>query len=374
MVFILTISATMQNLDLSVNDIVLSEDSVPAGKLCITTCQVDMNRTDCKTLMKQNCPEGISTVDVPKARNYNGAEEIPPPPSVNAPGPALKQILGLDLTLQAISRYKAKPPSMYTFRCAQELRRDQYSSHFLNVHMDIHGGLSGWLEHRCPLAHYGCTYSKLRLYPESSDNELIYSEDIEGYGVKSRIPDVLKPDHSHIVLQRSKEGTPEIFTSKDFNSAIKIEGKLKTEDIHKFDMKGLADELQEDRLCNQNGIDDRSAIDLCKAYPNCDINDKKQNCDSNIQEYHLHSGASDGCESCDCDYDLKLLHLPEEVLLHIAKFLDNFSLYHVSLSCTLLRDVCRQLLETKGIVIQHWERTRQDDNKCTWNVSYHVSY
>uniref|UniRef100_A0A7N6AYR6 F-box protein 30b n=1 Tax=Anabas testudineus TaxID=64144 RepID=A0A7N6AYR6_ANATE len=49
---------------------------------------------------------------------------------------------------------------MFPFVCGQSFRRDQFSSHFTNVHGDIHAGLNGWMEHRCPLAYYGCTFSQ----------------------------------------------------------------------------------------------------------------------------------------------------------------------------------------------------------------------
>ena len=297
------------------------------------TCQVDINRPNCKSLMKQNCPEGITA-----GADVNTTRAALSPPAIDAPGPALKQILGLDLTLQAISPFTAKPPSMYTFMCAQELRRDQYSAHFLNVHMEIHGGLSGWLEHRCPLAHYGCTYSRMRLLPESIGNKLIYSEHIEGYGVKPFVPDIHNFKYQPISTQVSKEGTPEIFTSKDFNSAIHIEGKIKVKDLHKLN------------------------VDL----PCCDTNESNKNCDSEKKLMNSRSVSFNNEES------FTLLHLPEEVLLHVAQFLDSFSLYHVALSCTTLRDVCRRLLETKGIVVQQWERTKDVNNKYSWNVSYHV--
>ncbi|XP_072162875.1 F-box only protein 30-like [Diadema setosum] len=91
--------------------------------------------------------------------------------------------LSLDLSLESITRYQAKPDSMYTFLCAQEFRRDEYPYHFQNVHSDIHGGLNGWMEQRCPLAPYGCTYSQRRLFPSSRGAHIVHSENLESFGL-----------------------------------------------------------------------------------------------------------------------------------------------------------------------------------------------
>jgi hypothetical protein len=102
--------------------------------------------------------------------------------------PPLVVSLGLDITLGTITRYHSKPHDMYAFLCAQELRRDEYSWHYKNVHNDIHGGLNGWLEHRCPLAHYGCMYSLRRLYPTTKGATVIHNETLESFGVKPFVP------------------------------------------------------------------------------------------------------------------------------------------------------------------------------------------
>lgn len=96
--------------------------------------------------------------------------------------------LGLDLTLETITRYQSKPNDMYTFLCGQEFRRDEYSWHYKNVHNDIHGGLNGWLEHRCPLAHYGCMYSLRRFYPTVKGATVIHNDTLESFGVKPFVP------------------------------------------------------------------------------------------------------------------------------------------------------------------------------------------
>jgi hypothetical protein len=66
---------------------------------------------------------------------------------------------------------------------------------------------------------------------------------------------------------------------------------------------------------------------------------------------------------------LYLTNLPMEVLCRIATFLDSFSLLNLSLTCWLLRDVCRRLVRHRGIVVQDWKRTVLD-SKITWTTSH----
>lgn len=115
----------------------------------------------------------------------DNVRSITPPPPYSPPAVVS---LGLDLTLETITRYQSKPNDMYTFLCGQEFRRDEYSWHYKNVHNDIHGGLNGWLEHRCPLAHYGCMYSLRRFYPTVKGATVIHNETLESFGVKPFVP------------------------------------------------------------------------------------------------------------------------------------------------------------------------------------------
>nr|CAD7448546.1 unnamed protein product [Timema bartmani] len=69
------------------------------------------------------------------------------------------------------------------FLCARPFRRDEYCWHYKNVHSDIHGGLNGWLEHRCPLAGEGCMYSLRRIHPCATEASVIHSDILESFGV-----------------------------------------------------------------------------------------------------------------------------------------------------------------------------------------------
>ena len=103
---------------------------------------------------------------------------MPPEP------PVLPQCnLSLDLNIDVLAPYQQKPKLMYTFRCAQEFRRDQYHAHYKNVHSDIHGSLNGWMERRCPLWSYGCPFAERRFDPEPKGSKIIYSSISESFGV-----------------------------------------------------------------------------------------------------------------------------------------------------------------------------------------------
>lgn len=116
--------------------------------------------------------------------------------SLIPPAPALPQCqsLSLDINVRTIAAYQKKPKLMYTFRCAQEFRRDEYEWHYRNVHNDIHGGIDGWIEHRCPLWQYGCNFVHKRWNPTPEGSRIVFNELIESFGLK--MPESTAQDYS----------------------------------------------------------------------------------------------------------------------------------------------------------------------------------
>ncbi|XP_051881267.1 F-box only protein 30a [Pristis pectinata] len=114
-------------------------------------------------------------------------------PQLSNPSPF--QTLGLDLVLECVTRHQTKQRSMFTFVCGQFFRRDEFPSHFKNVHGDIHAGLNGWLEHRCPLAYYGCTYSQRRFCPSTQGSRVIHDRHLKSFGIQPCVPSVLLDTH-----------------------------------------------------------------------------------------------------------------------------------------------------------------------------------
>ena len=85
----------------------------------------------------------------------------------------LSKSLALNQVMECLPRYEKKSHSIYSFMCNNLLRRDQFQSHFQNVHCEIYSNLNGWLEEKCPYAQYGCDYSLYRFYPDFS-NSILY--------------------------------------------------------------------------------------------------------------------------------------------------------------------------------------------------------
>ena len=249
--------------------------------------------------------------------------KIPPPPQALK----LQNLLGLDLNLELLPCYQSKPRPMYTFRCGQVFRRTEFPWHFQNVHTEIHSGLNGWLEYRCPLSNCGCTYSQRRFRPNGPRSSVIYSICRESYG---------------IVKERSKSPC-------GASSCISGDGI-------KSSHPPSANELQTDNKSHQ---------------PNSNDSNKRL----------LHEGTPDIFTSIDYDSPVfvgerrvpsssnirpALLSLPSEVLCHIACFLDSFSLGNLALTCHLLRDISSSLLQDRGMVVVTWKRVITKENKNHW--------
>uniref|UniRef100_UPI0037E802D7 F-box only protein 30-like n=1 Tax=Semicossyphus pulcher TaxID=241346 RepID=UPI0037E802D7 len=113
-------------------------------------------------------------------------------PQLPYPSPFCTLRLGLvleALEVEAVPHNRYLPPNpryqhMFPFVCAQSFRRDQFSSHFTNVHGDIHAGLNGWMEHRCPLAYYGCTFSQRRFYASTPGAKVVHDKHLRSFGVQ----------------------------------------------------------------------------------------------------------------------------------------------------------------------------------------------
>lgn len=198
-------------------------------------------------------------------------------PQLAYPSPFHSLRLGLvleALEVEAVphNRYLPANPryqQMFPFVCGQPLRRDQFSSHFTNVHGDIHAALNGWMEHRCPLAYYGCTFSQRRFYPSTPGAKVVHSRHLRSFGVQP-CPSINPPSAS-----------------------------------------------QSDQFSK----------------------------------------------------------LPFEILRHIARYLDSFSLCQLSLVSWTLREVCASLLESRGIVELQWERIQRPGvpGSVAWQIKKKVS-
>lgn len=176
--------------------------------------------------------------------------------------------LHVQLSSESTTHRHNKSSSVFTFQCGHFFRRDEFSSHFKNVHSDIQSGLNGWFEQRCPLAYLGCTYSQKRFQPPTHKVTVTYNQDLSAFSLR-----------------------PEVSPS--------LHQGLKT--------------ITHERLHSQN-----------------------------------------------------FTRLPFEVLVHIASFLDSYSLYQLALVSRLMRDVCETLVLERGLVSLKWEKKRHAHRKSCW--------
>jgi len=98
------------------------------------------------------------------------------PPISNPRPDATNLRLGIGMIVESESDCRNK--NKLRFICAQEMRRDEYQSHYKNVHGDIHSHLNGWFEQRCPFSAYGCTYSKVRLQPNGGKDVILHDSEL----------------------------------------------------------------------------------------------------------------------------------------------------------------------------------------------------
>ncbi|MEE6525569.1 hypothetical protein FKM82_025644, partial [Ascaphus truei] len=127
--------------------------------------------------------------------------------------------LGLHVGLQSecVTRRHNKSNSSFTFSCNHVFRRDEFSSHFKNVHSDIQSCLNGWFQQRCPLSYLGCTFVQNQFCPVGPKSQIIYSKQLQTFAIKPQVASTLyegvRPN-----LSRSHRGK-----SKDSLSSLPLE-------------------------------------------------------------------------------------------------------------------------------------------------------
>ncbi|XP_053334935.1 F-box only protein 40 [Clarias gariepinus] len=98
--------------------------------------------------------------------------------------------LYLQMDTESVTLRHNKSTSMFTFMCEHFFRRDEFASHFKNVHSDIQSCLNGWFEQRCPLAYLGCTFSQRRLQPSTHKATVFFNQELSIFTLR---PDSATP-------------------------------------------------------------------------------------------------------------------------------------------------------------------------------------
>uniref|UniRef100_A0A8C6WEC7 F-box protein 40 n=1 Tax=Neogobius melanostomus TaxID=47308 RepID=A0A8C6WEC7_9GOBI len=87
--------------------------------------------------------------------------------------------LFVNIETESVTRRHNKSSSAFTYICGHFFKRDEFSSHFKNVHADIQSCLNGWFQQRCPLAYLGCTYTQTRFHPSGQQATIKYCQDVD---------------------------------------------------------------------------------------------------------------------------------------------------------------------------------------------------
>ncbi|NXL30631.1 FBX40 protein, partial [Glaucidium brasilianum] len=99
--------------------------------------------------------------------------------------------LHVELYTECVTRRHNKSSSAFTFTCSHFFRRDEFPSHFKNVHADIQSCLDGWFQHRCPLAYLGCTFVQNHFRPDGLKAKVIYSRPLKTFAIKPEVDTLL---------------------------------------------------------------------------------------------------------------------------------------------------------------------------------------
>ncbi|KAM9359228.1 F-box only protein 40 [Symphorus nematophorus] len=92
---------------------------------------------------------------------------------------------------ESVTRRHNKTSSAFSYICGHFFRRDEYRSHFRNVHSDIQASLSGWFQQRCPLAYLGCTFTQTRFHPAGPRATVKFCQDVSTFVLQPEVPSSL---------------------------------------------------------------------------------------------------------------------------------------------------------------------------------------
>lgn len=187
--------------------------------------------------------------------------------------------LHVQIQTESVTRRHNKSSSAFTYLCNHTFRRDEFPSHYKNVHSDIQSCVSGWFEQRCPLAYLGCPFIQRRFQPSSHRATVFYDKELSTFCLRPEVSDTLYEGVKSVTVERKRA----------------------------------------------------------------------RNADA-------------------------LSRLPFEVLVHVAGFLDSFTLSQLALVSRLMREVCSTLLHERGMVSLKWEKKVYSHGGWCWRSRKRVSF
>ncbi|KAB5548924.1 hypothetical protein PHYPO_G00061290 [Pangasianodon hypophthalmus] len=124
--------------------------------------------------------------------------------------------LYLQIDTESVTLRHNKSTSAFTFMCEHFFRRDEFASHFKNVHSDIQSCLNGWFEQRCPLAYLGCTFSQRRLQPSTHRATVCFNQDLSIFTLRPDIATPLIADSQMVQAQQTQVGYEDSLSNLPF--------------------------------------------------------------------------------------------------------------------------------------------------------------
>lgn len=239
---------TVKNYRKSHSNPTQSSEQHPTRKKANSICQMTTDQTSTSPITNNlfvstsvlmpssssiNLPISTETekyfVDIASKKFSNESEpavtivETPPPRPPPVPN---CNTLSLQLAIQSLPAHNPKPRAMYSFRCGLDFRKDELASHYRDIHNMIHSGLDGWIEHRCPLFTYGCSFVHRRWSPNmpnadiSSQRTLIYNSHLEAFACPSTTSSLTNSVSSSMdsILQKIAQGSSDSSSFSDYNS------------------------------------------------------------------------------------------------------------------------------------------------------------
>lgn len=101
------------------------------------------------------------------------------------------RLLHLHVQTESVTRRHNKTSSAFSHMCGLFFRRDEYRSHYRNVHSDIQSSLCGWFQQRCPLAYLGCTFTQTRFHPAGQQATIKFCRGPGTFVLQHEVPSVL---------------------------------------------------------------------------------------------------------------------------------------------------------------------------------------
>ncbi|XP_066502633.1 F-box protein 40.1 [Hoplias malabaricus] len=130
--------------------------------------------------------------------------------------------LHVQIQTESVTNKHNKASSAFTYLCCHSFRRDEFSSHFKNVHADIQNNLNGWFEQRCPLAYLGCTFIQRRFQPSTQRAAISYDKDLSTFKLTPEVSTMLYEGVRTEASERKRARNLDAFSKLPFEVLVNI--------------------------------------------------------------------------------------------------------------------------------------------------------